>query len=50
MAAPQYIVDALETVLTIYFSNCRHKERAAFILCDELVEVVCREKIVVPPF
>ena len=45
MAAPRHIVDALESVLSIYFSNCRHKERAAFILCDELVEVTCREKI-----
>jgi hypothetical protein len=45
MAAPRHIVDALETVLSIYFSNCRHKERAAFILCDELVEVTCREKV-----
>lgn len=44
MAAPRHIVDALESVLSIYFSNCRHKERAAFILCDELVEVTCREK------
>lgn len=45
MAAPRHIVDALESVLSLYFSNCRHKERAAFILCDELVEVTCREKI-----
>jgi hypothetical protein len=45
MAAPRCIVDALESVLSLYFSNCRHKERAAFILCDELVEVTCREKI-----
>lgn len=43
--APRHITDALETVLSIFFSNCRHKERAAFILCDELVEVTCREKI-----
>lgn len=45
MASPRHIVDALESVLSIYFSNCRHKERAAFILCDELVEVTCREKV-----
>ncbi len=45
MAAPRHIVDALECVLSLYFSNCRHKERAAFILCDELVEVSCREKV-----
>lgn len=45
MPAPRHIEDALESVLSLYFSNCRHKERAAFILCDELVEVTCREKI-----
>ena len=45
MSAPRHIVDALESVLSIYFSNCRHKERAAFILCDELVEITCREKV-----
>jgi hypothetical protein len=45
MPAPRHIVDALESVLSLYFSNCRHKERAAFILSDELVEVTCREKV-----
>jgi hypothetical protein len=45
MSAPRHIVDSLECVLSIYFSNCRHKERAAFILCDELVEVACRERV-----
>lgn len=45
MSAPRHIVDSLESVLSLYFSNCRLKERAAFILCDELVEVACREKI-----
>ena len=45
MPAPRHIVDALESVLSLYFSNCRHKERVAFILCDELVEVTCREKV-----
>ena len=45
MAAPRHIVDALESVLSIYFSNCRHKERASFILCDELVEVTCRQRV-----
>jgi hypothetical protein len=45
MSAPRHIVDSLESVLSVYFSNCRHKERAAFILCDELVEVVCRERV-----
>jgi hypothetical protein len=45
MPAPRHLVDTLESVLSLYFSNCRHKERAAFILCDEFVEVTCREKI-----
>jgi len=45
MSAPRHIVDALESVLSVYFSNCRHKERAAFLLCDEMVEVTCREKV-----
>src|SRR4051812_39270714 len=45
MSAPRHIVDALESVLSVYFSNCRHKERAAFILCDELIEVTCRERV-----
>ena len=42
MPAPREIVDALESVLGIYFSDVRHRERAAFILCDELVEMSCK--------
>jgi hypothetical protein len=45
MPAPRHIVDSLESVLSIYFSTCRLKERAAFMLCDELVEVTCRERV-----
>ena len=45
MPGPRHIVDALESVLSIYFSNCRHKERASFILCDELVEITCRQRV-----
>ena len=45
MSAPRHIVDSLESVLSLYFSNCLHKERAAFLLCDELIEVTCREKV-----
>lgn len=44
MAASREIIDALESVLSIYFSNVRHRLRASFILCDELVEVTCRAK------
>ena len=39
MAAPHDILDALECVGSIYFSDARHKTRAAFILSDELVEL-----------
>ncbi len=44
MAAPQEILDALESVVDIYFSGVRHRERAAFILCDNLVEMACKTK------
>lgn len=44
MATPQAILDALECVLSVYFSNVRHRTRAAFLLCDELVEVTCKAK------
>jgi hypothetical protein len=42
MAAPRDITDALEGVVSIYFSDVRHKLRAAFILRDELVEMSCK--------
>src|SRR5581483_109755 len=42
MPAPRDIVDALESVTSIYFSDVRHKIRATFILTDELVEVCCK--------
>src|ERR1700682_2451126 len=44
MAAPRDIVDALECVLSVYFSGVRHNLRAAFILCDGLVELTCKAK------
>lgn len=44
MAAPVAIADALESVLDIFFSGVRHRERAAFILCDNLVEMACKTK------
>jgi len=44
MANPREITDALESVVSIYFSDVRHKHRAAFILCDELVEMTCKVK------
>ena len=39
------IIDALECVLSVFFSNVRHRSRAAFLLCDELVEISCKEKM-----
>lgn len=42
MPVPREIIDSLESVLGIYFSRIRHRERAAFILTDELVEMTCK--------
>lgn len=42
--APREIVDSLESVFSIFYSGVRHRERAAFILCDELVEMACKLK------
>lgn len=44
MAAPGEIIDTLETILGIFLSDIRHRERAAFILCDNLVEMTCKTK------
>lgn len=46
MPAPQEIIDALESIIGIYFSGVRHRERAAFILCDNLAEMACKTKAV----
>lgn len=46
MPAPYAIVHGLESVVDIYLSSVRHRERAAFILCDNLVEMVCKTKAV----
>ena len=43
-AAPTEIMDALESVLDIFLSDIRHRERASFILCDNLVEMACKTK------
>lgn len=42
--APRDIIDALECVLGVYFSSVRHNLRAAFILCDGLIELICFAK------
>lgn len=41
---PIEIVDAFESILDIFLSGIRHRERAAFILCDNLVEMACKTK------
>jgi hypothetical protein len=40
--APPEVIDAFESVMDIYFSGVRHRERAAFILCDNLIEMACK--------
>ncbi len=42
MAVPIAIRDSLESIVEIYFSPVRGRERAAFILCDNLVEMACK--------
>jgi hypothetical protein len=41
---PAEIMDAFESILDIFLSDIRHRERAAFILCDNLVEMACKTK------
>jgi len=45
MPAPRDIIDSLESVISIYFSDVRHKLRAAFLLADELVEATGKAQI-----
>ena len=40
------IIDFLESLLGIYFYDIRHKHRSVFILCDSLIELSCKIKIV----
>jgi hypothetical protein len=44
LTAPRALIDLLESVVGIYLSGIRHRERAAFILCDEFVEMACKLK------
>ena len=44
MPAPPEVIDAFESIMDIYFSGVRHRERAAFILCENLIEMVCKTK------
>lgn len=45
MSTPKEIIDFLESIIGIYLSDIRHKERASFILCDNLIEISCKTKI-----
>ena len=38
------ILDAFESIVDIFLSDIRHRERAAFILCDNFVEMACKTK------
>ena len=42
--APAEIMDTFESILDVFLSDIRHRERAAFILCDNLVEMACKTK------
>jgi len=44
MAAPAEIIASIESILAIYLSGIRHRDRAAFILCDNLVEMSCKTR------
>ena len=37
-------MDAFESILDVFLSDIRHRERAAYILCDNLVEMACKTK------
>jgi hypothetical protein len=45
MPAPNEVLDLLESILGIFFYDIRYKERAVYILCDNLVELSCKTKI-----
>ena len=45
MQAPVEIIDFLESILSIFFYDIKHKERSAFILVDNLVEVSCKARL-----
>jgi len=46
VAAPQEIIALLESVIGVFLSDIRHRERAAFLLCDELIEKACKYRAV----
>ena len=36
-------IAALESIIEIFLSDIRHRERSVFILCDNLVEMTCKK-------
>ena len=44
MSAPREIIDGLESILDVFTLNIRQRERVAFILCDNLIELSCKTK------
>ena len=44
MPAPREIIDAYESILDVFTLNIKQRERVAFILCDNLVELACKTK------
>ena len=45
MQAPVEILDFLESILSIFFYDIKHKERSVFILVDNLVELSCKARL-----
>ena len=44
MPAPREIFDGFESILDVFASNIRNRERVAYILCDNLIELTCKTK------
>lgn len=44
MPAPREIIDGYESILDVFALNIKQRERVAFILCDNLVELACKTK------
>jgi hypothetical protein len=45
MLAPKEILDFIESIISIFLYEIRQKERAVFILVDNLVELSCKARI-----
>lgn len=44
MPAPREIIDGYESILDVFTLNIRQRERVAYILCDNLIELACKSK------